>query len=142
MTRSDLEQAIRKEVEDLHDFIAGWFRGDLENDDQTFNGSFTARLDINFRNIQPNGGVLTRDDIVGGIRSAHGGNPDFRISIHEVSLLGSFDHDRLLLAIYLERQTAARNTIPADNDRVSSVLMRRADDGRLTWLHLHESARS
>ena len=141
MDRTMLENTVRQDVETLHDFLAGWFRGELPNDDQTFDAGFAARLDRGFQNIQPNGGVLARDDICGGLRSAHGSNPDFRISIHDVSLRASFDHDRLLLATYLERQTGAKNTIPADNDRFSTTLMRRGDDGRITWLHLHETAR-
>ena len=98
-----------------------------------------ARLDQEFRNIQPNGGVLTRDDIVGGIRGAHGANPDFAISVHDVALRGAYDGGTLFLATYLERQTGARNTTPPDNDRVSSVLLRRGKEGRFTWLHLHET---
>jgi hypothetical protein len=141
MTRSELEQAVRDEVKNLHDFIAGWFRGELENGERTFDRGFTTRLGSTFRNIQPNGGVLTRDDIIGGIRSAHGSNPDFRISIHDVSLRDTYDDDRLLLATYLERQSGAKNTIPADNDRISTVLMRRGDGGKIIWLHLHETAR-
>lgn len=141
MTRSELEQAVCSEVEDLHTFIAGWFRGDLENRESVFDEGFTARLSGTFQNIQPNGGVLTRNDIAGGIRSAHGTNPDFRISIHDVSLRDTYHDNRLLLATYLERQSSAKNTIPADNDRVSTVLMRQGDDGKLIWLHLHETAR-
>ena len=142
MAEAEIEIAIRREVEALHDFIAGWIRGEIANDKRTFQDGFAARLDQEFRNIQPNGGVLTRDDIVGGIRGAHGASPDFAISVHDVALRGAYDGGTVFLATYLERQTGAKNTTPPDNDRVSSVLMRRDGDGRFTWLHLHETARN
>jgi hypothetical protein len=45
----------------------------------------------------------------------------------------------LVLATYVEAQTGARNTTPADNLRHSTVLFERTGE-RLVWRHLHETA--
>jgi hypothetical protein len=45
----------------------------------------------------------------------------------------------LVLATYVEAQSGARNTTPADNLRHSTVLFERTGD-RLVWRHLHETA--
>ena len=65
-------------------------------------------------------------------------NPDFQITIHDVALREIFDEGTAILATYLERQTGARATTPADNDRLSTAIMRR-DGDHLIWLHLHET---
>ncbi len=44
-----------------------------------------------------------------------------------------------MLAAYVEAQTGARNTTPADNLRHSTVLFERLA-GRLAWRHVHETA--
>ena len=138
MNRSDLETLVRDEVVTLHDFIAGWFRGEIADTDGRFETGFAAHLGTEFQNIQPAGVVLSKDDIVTGIRKAHGANPDFRITIHDVALREIFDEGTAILATYLERQTGARATTPADNDRLSTAIMRR-DGDHLIWLHLHET---
>ena len=138
MNRSELEGLVRDEIIALHDFIAGWFRGEIANTDDQFETGFAGHLGAEFQNIQPAGKVLTKGDIVNGIRKAHGANPDFRISIHDVAVRELFDEGTKVLATYLERQTGARATTPADNDRLSTALMQR-DGDRLTWLHLHET---
>ena len=46
---------------------------------------------------------------------------------------------RLVLATYVEAQSGARNTTPADNQRHATVLFERMA-GRLVWRHLHETA--
>ena len=138
MNQSDLENLVRDEVVALHDFIAGWFRGEIADEEDTFEAKFTRHLGERFQSIQPAGKVLTREAIVTGIWSAHGSNPEFRISIHDVVVRDTYDEGSVILATYLERQTGARTTTPADNDRLSTAVIRR-DGNRLTWLHLHET---
>ena len=130
----------RDEIEGLHAFIAAWFRGDVAQDDGLFDAEFTRRLDPALINIQPSGQVLTRQDLLNGIRAGHGGNPDFRIEIEDVSL--RFSEDDLARVTYVEFQRGAKNTVPADNRRVSSVLFGGVKEGgSLTWLHIHETGR-
>lgn len=121
------------EIERLHDFIAGWFRGeggDLDRD-------FAAALHPRFENIQPAGKVLTRDAIVTAIRAGRGANPEFRIAIEAPRLIAAWPESRTCLATYIEAQTGARNSAP-ENRRRATVLFE-DHDGRLLWRHLQET---
>ncbi|MEO1490767.1 MAG: hypothetical protein AAFV19_01265 [Pseudomonadota bacterium] len=129
-------QAARTEIERLHAFIEGWFRGTMPKD--TFAQGFANRLHAGFENVQPSGAVLSRADLLDPIRDAHGRNPDFRIKIRDVRLLGAWPEAKLIQASYIEAQTGARNSA-ADNDRRSTVLFE-SPLGRLIWRHLHETA--
>ena len=134
---------VRREIEALHDCIARWFRGEGERSQERFSTEFISRLDAQFTNIQPSGQVLFRDELLGPIESAFGANPDFRITISNVTLLSGIGRgDRgLLVATYVEHQTGARNSSPAANDRISTVVFHRDDaSGALIWLHIHETA--
>ncbi|MFY0611607.1 MAG: DUF4440 domain-containing protein [Hyphomicrobiaceae bacterium] len=131
---------FRDEIEEVHAFIAAWFRGDVAQDDALFEKQFAARLDTALVNIQPSGQVLTRDDLLTGIRAGYGSNPAFQIEIEDVALRCA-GHD-LALVTYVEFQRGARNTDPADNRRVSSVLFRGLNaGGTLIWMHIHETGR-
>ena len=135
-----LELAIA-EIEGLHAFISQWFRGELERTSEIYERGFTERLSDNLVNIQPSGQVLTRADLLDPIEAAHGANPDFRISISDVTLRHVSKDQTLIQATYVEHQIGARNTTPPDNDRISTVLFSRdPHTDRLTWLHLHETA--
>ena len=47
----------------------------------------------------------------------------------------------LAVATYVEHQRGAKNTVPADNDRISTVVFRLGGEGqRPVWLHIHETA--
>ena len=76
------------EIVRLHQFIDGWFRGEISAD--RFDPDFADALHPEFENIQPSGEVLPRASLLDPIRSAHGVNPDFRISIEELRLLGTW----------------------------------------------------
>lgn len=129
--------AARAEIERLHAFIEGWFRGDPAAD--RFAEGFANRLHTGFENIQPSGRVLTRGALLDPIRSARGTNPDFRIEIEDVRLLGAYPDARLVHATYVEAQFGARNTTPSDNRRRSTVLFEQPFN-RLIWRHLQETA--
>ena len=147
MTNDEIAEQLDGEVRALHDFIAGWFRGDVARDANLFEAAFSARLALAFVNIQPSGAILSRDSLIGAIRSGHGRNPDFRIVIEDCTLRQVTG--KCAIVTYTERQFGARNTSPADNARVSTVVFL-LDDGdeqlderrfaRATWLHIHETA--
>ncbi|MEM7237761.1 MAG: DUF4440 domain-containing protein [Pseudomonadota bacterium] len=123
------------EIERLHAFISGWFRGEI--DESAFGPDFADRLHPQFENIQPLGVVLTKPDLLEPIMQARGSNTDFRIAIREPRILGTWPG--VILATYVEEQTGARNTVPPDNDRRSTVLF--CVEGRaLVWRHLQETA--
>lgn len=134
------QDRMRLEIETLHDFIAAWFRGDVEQSDVVFDNGLGSRLDGGLINIQPSGEVLSRLQLVDGIRAGYGRNREFRIEISDVVVRWA-DKDRALVT-YVEFQQGARNTVPADNARISSVLFC-ADAGggdALRWMHIHETA--
>ncbi len=134
---SDPHTAAVEEIKRLHDFIAGWFRGDEPA--ESFDAAFTDMLSPEFENIQPAGRVLSLSELIDPIRDAHGSNPDFQIEIRDPRLLGTYPKARLIHATYIEAQSGARNSVPPENLRRSTVLF--SVQGRhLIWRHLHETA--
>jgi hypothetical protein len=137
-----LEQAVRHEIETVHRFIADWFRGETAAGSDDFENLLAARLAPQLINIQPAGHVLTREELLTGIRKSHGANPAFGIEIRDVQVRARFAEPGLVLATYTEMQTGALNTSPSDNTRISTVLLqRKRDENSFTWLHIHETAR-
>ena len=132
-----LQRRVEAEIVELHDFIAGWFRGELPRDAALFASMFADRLAPDFLNIQPNGGELGREALLKGLEQGHGRNPDFRITISRVCLLSAGNAG--LTVRYVEDQQGARNTQPADNRRISTAVMDQAN-GRFLWRHLQETA--
>jgi len=133
-----MSDRLGSEIEHVHAFIAGWFRGEVAQDDALFDAELAARLDVGLVNIQPSGQILTRAELVEGIRSGYGGNPNFSIEIDDVVV--RFADNDVALVTYVEFQRGALNTVPADNRRVSSVLFRGVGDGEApVWLHIHET---
>ncbi|MEM1130986.1 MAG: DUF4440 domain-containing protein [Pseudomonadota bacterium] len=122
------------EIVRLHRFIEGWFQGGIPED--RFDPDFADALHPDFENIQPSGKVLPRSALLDPIRAAKGANPDFRITIEEPRLLGTWPAAGLILATYVEHQTGARNSAP-DNRRRSTVLFETGP--RLMWRHLQET---
>ncbi len=137
--KSTLETRLRREVEEVHAFIAGWFQGAITNDRVTFDAGLGNRLAQGLINIQPAGQVLTRDDLLIPMFGVHGANPDFDISIRDFRLLHVSPDGMTATAVYVEDQRGALNTVPADNSRITTVLFDISGDAPL-WLHLHETA--
>lgn len=125
--------AAKAEIERLHDFISGWFRGELPID--SFDAGFASVLHDEFVNVQPSGAVLARADLLDPIRGAHGANPDFRISIEEPRVIA--EYPGAIVATYVEFQQGARNSA-SENRRRSMVLFEVTDD-QLIWRHLQET---
>ncbi len=128
---------VHAEVVALHDFFTAWFNGTVDRTDAIFNHGLGDHLHSDFEMVQPSGVVFDLDGTLGGLRQAWGVNPDFRIEIRDVRILGEWPG--LVLAEYVEAQFGARNTIPSDNLRRSTALFERKG-GRLLWRHLHETA--
>jgi hypothetical protein len=53
---SDVDQAVREEVEALHEFFVGWFSGSLS--ESAFESQFLQRFSEDFVRIPPAGGLL------------------------------------------------------------------------------------
>ncbi len=130
---------VRTEIEVLHDFFTGWFNGALPETSEDFARGLADHLHADFEIVLPSGTVLDRDGILTPVRQAWGTNPGFRATTRDVRILGEWPAAGLVLAAYVEAQTGARNTTPADNLRHSTVLFERTAE-RLLWRHLHETA--
>lgn len=135
---SEAAAEVQSEIEALHDFFVGWFRGTISNDDDTFQAGFARRFDPGFILIAPGGTVLPLATLTKAIRAGHGSNPEFRIAIRNVVLRRELG--KHVVATYEEWQRNALNSTPSDNGRLSSALLERAPvaPGGFAWLHLHE----
>jgi len=134
---SDELSKVVAEITRLHDFFTNWFAGKIPNDDDLLEHQLGQSLVSEFVNIQPKGTMLSRDFLLEQIRTGHGKNPAFKISIANVKI-----HQHLpggiLLATYEEYQQGAKNSAP-ENGRLSTVLLRPVDE-RFEWLWVHETA--
>ena len=129
----ELEQAVRDEVERLHEFFVGWFAGELP--EASLDTGFVAHLGAEFVLIPPGGIVLSRDDIAEAIRQSYDSNPEFRIAIRDVQIRQELDD--YLVVTYEEWQRNALQSSPPDNGRLATALFRRGPP--LEWLHVHET---
>ena len=136
---SDTLAEVRDEIETLHDFFTGWFNGTLPESGEVFAQGLTDHLHPDFEIVLPSGTVCNRDGLLTPVQQAWGTNPEFRAVVRDVRVLGEWPQAGLVLAAYVEAQTGARNTTPADNLRHATVLFERIA-GRLVWRHLHETA--
>lgn len=133
-----MDQALRDEIEAVHDFLTGWLNGTLPRDHETFS-PFAAALDPGFTLISPSGEVTTGRDILASIEHGHGSRGDatnpFRIWIEQPRVAVRM-HGHVL-GTYEEWQSVRGATTA----RMSTVLYRR-DSTRptgLRWLHVHET---
>ena len=134
-----VQAEVCDEVAGLHRFISAWFRGEVPATDDNFDLGFARRLAPSMINIQPAGKVLTHADLVDSVRSGYATNPGFTIEIQQVKVLGV--EGGLAFATYFELQRGAKNTVPSDNARISTVLLQRDESPRpFRWLHIHETA--
>lgn len=130
---TSIQERVRCEVEDLHDFFTGWFTGKLPEGD--FESKFLARFSPEFVLIPPAGRVLGLEALSSSLRAGYASNPDFRVQIRSVAVRRQFDG--CVLATYEEWQRNAFASNPPDNGRIATVLFSSSDP--LTWLHIHET---
>ena len=60
------------EVEQLHAFFVGWFRGEVPDSDAAFS-RFASALAPRFEMVVPSGSLLVRAQVMLGVRGAYGG---------------------------------------------------------------------
>jgi hypothetical protein len=128
-----LENKIRQDVEDLHDFFVGWYNGTLP--ESAFETEFAARLDPAFTIIMPNGVELDHDALSFAMRDSFGKNPGFRIEIRKLRLVHA--SEATAVATYEEWQYLGPDEADYTSARISSVVFSRSD--RLKWLHVQET---
>ena len=68
-----MDERCQKEVIELHQFFQDWFNGKLESSDESFK-RFSGVMEKSFEIISPDGGRMTRAEILGRVRGGHGVN--------------------------------------------------------------------
>ncbi|MEL6308673.1 MAG: hypothetical protein AAFQ52_11065 [Chloroflexota bacterium] len=128
----DLAERAGKEIVELHDFFAAYFRGDLEKEAIT---RFTDVLAPLFLIVDSMGTVSTREETINAIESTYGKRPDIRIWIENIRARAR--NGRALIVHYEEWQTINGTTTM----RHSTVIFaeREGLPNGLQWLHVHES---
>jgi hypothetical protein len=127
------EDAVRNEIEALHEFFVDWFSGRLSL--SQFESEFLARFSPDFLLIPPTGTRLNLERLSDAVHAAHATNPKFRIAIRNVTILRRFEGH--VLASYEEWQRNALASTPPHNARIATVLFRVAQP--LLWLNIHET---
>ena len=139
---SKIKNALKVEVEAMHAALAAWFRGDVPADRTSFDKELVSRFADDCQIVYPSGRLLARKDFLDPVFAAHASNPSFGVAIREFNLVTLSNDNTLAVACDIEDQFNARNTVPADNARISTVLFQVLDGARdLKWLHVHETAR-
>ena len=130
----DVERRCRDEIVALHDFFEAWLSGTRPDTDRSFDRVRQA-LASDFQLIHPEGRWMTRTDILDGLRTNHGSQPDLTIEIRNVRVLDG--GETLIVATYEEWQTSDEAT----DGRQSTVVFARDADAPhgLRWQHVHET---
>lgn len=123
-----------REIRGLHQFFEDWLSGEFPNTDEAFRRLDRA-LTPEFRLIHPSGKWRNRNDILRGLRQAHGSQPGLKVKIKDVQLREA--GEELVAATYEEWQSGEEE----EDGRLSTVVFRivpEAPSG-LRWLHVHET---
>lgn len=135
-TGPTMDDRCRKEVEELHRFFQDWFNGQLEPTDHNFQ-RFSGVMAEGFEILSPDGGRMTRSEILARVREGHGSSNDksFRIWIENYESR-AIARD-LLLVTYEEWQ----ETGGEKRGRTSSAVFRSKSTtpNGVAWLHVHET---
>lgn len=121
----------QREIAELHEFFEGWLGGSLADTDESF-GRFEGAIVPGFTFIGPDARVIGREDLVAGLRAAHGSRPAIRIRIENPRL--RHETADLLVATYEEWQECT----PTVTGRLSTVVFGTSHDC-LEWMHVHET---
>lgn len=129
----DLEEQVRREVVELHDFFVDWFNGTIDRDQ--LQDGFIAHMHPDFIFLTPDGIERSRDDLVTGFKAAHGGNPAFRIQVRDVKV--RHDLGDQVVATYTEWQKGSQTTAVPNTARITTVVMTKDQPPR--WLLAQET---
>lgn len=127
---TEIGRSAVNDVSRLHDAIAARVTGRLPQD--SFDEDITGYLAPGFRLVEPDGTIAHRDEILKGLDSYRGKNPDFRIEIANCEVVE--ERADLVVVTYLERQTGATRA-KATNTRRSTCVLKVGDRATLVFLH-------
>jgi hypothetical protein len=128
-----IEDAVRREIEGLHEFLVGWFAGSLPA--EAFETRFLRRFAPDLVFIPPAGTLLGLSEFASSVHGARWSNPEFRVAIRNSRV--RWESGAHVVATYEEWQRNARASTPPANGRIATVVF--ATSEPLTWLHIHET---
>ncbi|GAA4912873.1 nuclear transport factor 2 family protein [Streptomonospora salina] len=134
MGEAESTDACAAEIERLHRVLQGWLSGAVPCSAEEFAAFSDAHIP-EFTLITGDGAELTRDQVIGSVRSAHGSAERLRIRTHGTRLAAA--DTRLLVASFTEQHSG---TPDARSRRCTAVFERdpSAPHG-LRWRHLQET---
>lgn len=133
-TARDLDR-VRDAIVAQHDFFTAWVSGRCAGEEAAFDEG-TRRLSRQLSVIMPGGKAFTFDVFAEYMRSNYASNPKFRIKIRNVVIRHRVGD--VLVVNYEEWERDAKDSIPANNGRLSTIVLRdRGTDFDI--LHVHET---
>lgn len=123
----------RREVRELHEFFAAWFRGDREQ--ERFD-RVAGALAPTFRLVRPDGTETDREAVLEGVRAARGTEaPSFRIDVRDLRVRRRLDDHCLVTYEEWQHRDGAW-----DGRRSTALLARESSaPAGVVWLDLQET---
>ena len=124
---------IEKEITELHQFFESWYRGKIENSEQSFSRMADV-LAAEFALVTPDGHVVEREQLLDLMRTEYATKPEIRIWVENCRL--RFSDQNVFIAIYEE------HGINNNRERVSLITAVLRENQQqlngLEWVHLSE----
>ncbi len=124
----DIKATIQQEIETLHVLFQEWFNGSLPEF-----YDIQKRFRGDFKMINPNGKIVSQEEVVTLIKNGRGKNQDIVISVDQVTLVESFNNHHLVY--YRETQVEEDKIL---NQRLSTALLYQTQE-RLFWKFVQET---
>ena len=131
-TSMNLENDVRIEIEEMHQFFVDWFNGKAE---LSVFDEFTTRFDNNVKYIGADGPFFDRTALIGFLGGARGIGSDFRIAIRDVKI--QHQSDSHVIATYTEWQRQATFSDRPESGRLTTLILSKSKPFR--WIHIHET---
>ena len=130
-----MEEKIRKEILNLHDFFQSWFSGKVEQSESLFGSNVSDHFDPSFEFVMPDGSHSKKEETISSIYEAYGFDPSFAIKVDIRSIRAL--SEEVYLALYEEHQTEEGQ----ENSRLSLAVLccNPSSKNEITWLHCHET---
>ncbi|MEM7568778.1 MAG: hypothetical protein AAF337_03185 [Pseudomonadota bacterium] len=133
VSSTELREAIRQNIVDVHLFFMDWFAGRLAPED--LEPAFLSQLDDRFFYIPPSGALVPKAAMADMFRAMHGADPALEIDIEDVALQHAMGTHALVT--YREVQRGSVLSDKAENERLTTLLITTAQP--FCWLSVHET---
>ncbi len=122
-----------REIRELHEFLQAWLKGSVTQSENEFRRLRDA-LARDFLVIHPSGRTDGRSGVLEAFHKAYGSkDPSYAMDISNICARAVAE--RLCVMGYEERHRGE----PGRARICTAVFRRRESDGRVEWIHLHET---